>query len=46
MQDVPEMDAILYIKNEMDKKPQEIGNHFLNCKVTDVSDYDLIAEMI
>ena len=46
MQDVPEMDGIVYIKNKSNKKPEEIVNHFLNCKVTDVSDYDLIAEMI
>ena len=46
MQDVPEMDGIVYIKNETDKKPEEIVNHFINCKVTEVSDYDLIAEMI
>ena len=46
MQDVPEMDGIVYIKNEIDKKPEEIVNHFIKCKVTEVSDYDLIAEMI
>ena len=46
MQDVPEMDGIVYIKNEKDKKPEEIINHFINCKVTEVSDYDLIAEKI
>lgn len=46
MQDVPEMDGIVYIKNETNKKSEEIVNHFVNCKVTDVSDYDLIAEMI
>ena len=46
MQDVPEMDGIVYIKNKTDKKPEEIVNHFINCKITKVSDYDLIAEMI
>ena len=46
MQDVPEMDGIVYIKNETDKKSEEIVNHFIKCKVTEVSDYDLIAEMI
>ena len=46
MQDVPEMDGIVYIKNKSNKKPEEIVNHFINCKVTDVSDYDVIAEMI
>ena len=46
MQDVPEMDGIVYIKNKTDKKPEEIVNHFINCKITKASDYDLIAEMI
>ena len=46
MQDVPEMDGIVYIKNKSNKKPEEVVNHYINCKVTDVSDYDLIAEMI
>ncbi len=46
MQDVPEMDGIVYVKNTVDKKPEEIINHFRNCKVTEVSDYDVIAEMI
>lgn len=44
MQDVPEMDGLVYIKN---KKPQNrnIMNHFVTCKVVEISDYDLIAEM-
>ena len=46
MQDVPEMDGIVYIKNGTDKKPEDIVNHFINCKATDVSDYDVIAEII
>ncbi len=44
IQDVPEMDGIVYIKNQTDKKPEEIVNHFINCKITDVSEYDMIAE--
>ena len=46
MQDVPEMDGIVYIKNETDKKLEKIVNHFVNCKVTEVREYDIIAEMI
>ena len=46
MQDVPEMDGIVYVKNTINKKPEEIINHFVNCKVTDISEYDLIAEMV
>ena len=44
MQDVPEMDGIVYIKNETETKPEEMINHFKNCKVIEVSDYDVIAE--
>ena len=44
MQDVPEMDGIVYIKNETETKPEEMINHFKNCKVIEVSDYDIIAE--
>ena len=44
MQDVPEMDGIVYIKNSKERKPEEILNQFINCKITDVSDYDLLAE--
>ena len=44
MQDVPEMDGIVYIKNKTDKKPEDVRNHFINCKVIDVRDYDIIAE--
>lgn len=46
MQDVPEMDGIVYIKNKTDKKPEEILHHFINCKVTEVSDYDMVAEFV
>lgn len=44
MQDVPEMDGIVYIKNETETKPEAMINHFKNCKVIEVSDYDIIAE--
>ena len=46
MQDVPEMDGVVYIKNTIDKKSEEVLNHFINCKVVDVSDYDIIAECV
>ena len=44
MQDVPEMDGMVYIKNTVKQKPEEIVNHFIHCKVTEVSDYDMIAK--
>lgn len=46
IQDVPEMDGIVYIKNKINKKPEEILNHFINCKIIDVNDYDMISEIV
>lgn len=40
--DVPEEDGIVYIKNQDEK----YINKFVNCKIVDVSDYDLIAEIL
>ncbi len=41
--DVPEEDGIVYIKKNDDK---DLINKFINCKIIDVSDYDLIAEIV
>ncbi len=46
MQDVPEIDGMVYIKNTTKQKPEEIVNHFINCKIVEVSNYDMIAEII
>ncbi len=40
--DVPEMDGIVFIKNKENLKFGE----FVNCRITDVLDYDLIGEII
>lgn len=40
--DVPDMDGVIYIKNN---KNDLIGN-FVKCKIVDVSDYDLIGELV
>ncbi len=45
MQDVPEMDGLVYIKKENAKKSDMI-NSFVKCKIVGISDYDLVAEMI
>lgn len=45
MQDVPEMDGIVYVKAENTQK-QKVMNHFVTCKIIAISDYDLIAEMV
>ena len=39
--DVPDMDGVIYIKNT---KPNLIGK-FVNCKIVDVNEYDLIGEI-
>lgn len=46
MQDVPEEDGLVYIKNDGSFDVNEILNNFVNCKITDVTNYDLIGEMI
>ena len=38
--DVPEIDGYIYLKGDA-----EI-NTFVNCKITDVSEYDLIGEIL
>lgn len=45
MQDVPEMDGLVYIKNENAKK-SDVINSFVKCKIVGISDYDLVAKMI
>lgn len=45
MQDVPEIDGIVYIKNENVDRDEDIINHFKKCEITAVSDYDLIASL-
>ena len=42
-QDVPEIDGIIYIKND---STQQLVDKFVNVKITDVRDYDLIGEII
>ena len=44
MQDVPEVDGLVYIKNKLMSDKTNKINKFVKCKITDVSDYDLIAE--
>lgn len=46
MQDVPEEDGLVYIENDGSFDVNEILNNFVNCKITDVTNYDLIGEMI
>lgn len=43
MQDVPEEDGLVYIENDGNLDEKDILNNFVNCKITDVSNYDLIG---
>ena len=43
MQDVPEEDGLVYIKKDKNLNENEILNSFVDCKITDVSNYDLIG---
>ena len=43
MQDVPEIDGLVYIKTENSQDLDMVGK-FKMCKVMDISNYDLIAE--
>ena len=45
MQDVPEIDGLVYIKNDQ-KIKDNIINNFAKCKIVEISNYDLIAEFI
>lgn len=45
-QDVPEIDGVVYVKNEGDRKLEDVLNNFVECKVVEVSEYDLIAKFI
>lgn len=45
MQDVPEIDGMVYIENNHKDKTENMINQFKKCKITDVSEYDLIAEL-
>ena len=45
MQDVPEEDGLVYIKKDKNLNENEVLNSFVNCKIIDVSNYDLIGEI-
>ena len=45
MQDVPEEDGLVYIKNNGNLNEEEILYNFVDCKIVDVSNYDLIGEI-
>lgn len=46
MQDVPDIDGLVYIKNNIKENLHQIMNNFVKCKITKISDYDLIGEIV
>ena len=46
MQDVPEEDGLIYIENDGSFDVNEILNNFVNCKITDVTNYDLKGKIV
>ena len=46
IENVPDIDGLVYIKNNIKEKQESKLNEFAKCKITDISDYDLVAEFI
>ena len=46
MQDVPEEDGLVYIKDAQNYKQEDILNHFIECQIEEVSEYDLIGKIV
>lgn len=46
MQDVPEEDGLVYIKDASKYKQEDIVNHFVECKIEEASEYDLIGKIV
>ncbi len=46
MQDVPEEDGLVYIKDAQNYKQEDILNHFIECRIEEVSEYDLIGKIV
>ena len=45
-QDVPDIDGVIYIKNETQMDKKRTINTFVKCKVIDYSEYDLYGELL
>ena len=46
MKDVPEEDGLVYIKDAQNYKQEDILNHFIECQIEEVSEYDLIGKIV
>ncbi|MBQ2938393.1 MAG: 30S ribosomal protein S12 methylthiotransferase RimO [Clostridia bacterium] len=46
MQDVPEIDGLVYVRNEGNLKVEDVLNSFVECEVVEISNYDLIGVVV
>ena len=46
IQDAPDIDGLVYIKNDLKNSKESKLNKFEKCKIIGISDYDLIAKFI
>ena len=46
MLDVPDIDGLVYIKNNEKLEEKDLINKFVKCKIIDVNAYDLIGEIV
>ena len=46
IENVPDIDGVVYIKNDDKLKEKDLINKFVNCKILDVNSYDLIGKII
>ncbi len=46
IENVPDIDGLVYLKNEDGLNEKDLINKFVNCKIIDVNSYDLIGEII
>ncbi len=46
IENVPDIDGLVYMKNANNLKEKDLINKFVNCKIIDVNSYDLIGEVI
>ena len=46
MLDVPDIDGLVYIKNNEKVEEKDLINNFVKCKIIDVNTYDLIGEIV
>ena len=46
MLDVPDIDGLVYIKNNEKVEEKDLINNFVKCKIIGVNTYDLIGEIV